>query len=100
MNKYKKVNLSENILTFSDANGFSVTLRVFSGRANPTWTIQKDHPAYEKVKRLLAGATTYKPENGPSKLWYRGFLVENLNNGNKKPGVLVVGPETKDLQLL
>ena len=63
--------------------------------------IKKDHSSYQEVESSLASGTTYQPEGGPSKLWYRGFLVKKVNNGKtEEPGVLVIGSKTKSLQLL
>ena len=81
-------------------DSFIVTLEVFSGVPNPQWTIQKGHPAYSEIKRLLSSAAKYEPEDAPSKLGYEGFIVEEVKKGKKQPEVLIMGPETKELQLL
>ncbi|KAL9958426.1 hypothetical protein ACROYT_G035438 [Oculina patagonica] len=79
---------------------FIVDLKIFSGAHNPEWLITRDNPKYLEIKEKLRGATTYKTENAPSKLGYTGFQVQEVKNGNKQPKVLIVGPETKSLQLL
>lgn len=75
-------------------------MAIFSGAPDPQWNITRDNPRYEEVRRLLRSATTYGPENTPGKLGYEGFLVQEVRNGNLQPMVLVVGPETEQLQLL
>ena len=75
-------------------------MEIFSGARNPQWVITQYNPKYGEIKTKLRGATTYKTENAPSKLGYTGFRVQEVKSGNKQPKVLIVGPETKDLQLL
>lgn len=52
------------------------------------------------IKNELRSSKTYKQEQAPSKLGYQGFRVQEVTSGNKKPKVLLVGQETKKLQLL
>ncbi len=79
-----------------------MTLEIFSGAPDPQWVITRDHPKYMELKTALSDAITYNPENytAPSKLGYQGFLLQVVKSGNKRPEVLVVGPDSKDLQLL
>ena len=77
-----------------------MTLEVYSGVPDPQWIIQKGHPAYSEIKRLLSSAAKYEPEDAPSKLGYEGFIVQEVKKGKKQPEVLIVGPETEKLQLL
>ncbi|XP_078381171.1 uncharacterized protein LOC144663945 [Oculina patagonica] len=81
---------------------FIVTLEIFSGAPDPQWVITPDHPKYTELKTALSDATTYNPETytAPSKLGYQGFRLQVVESGNKQPEVLVVGPESKNLQLL
>ncbi|KAL9961485.1 hypothetical protein ACROYT_G030432 [Oculina patagonica] len=79
---------------------FIVTLEVFSGMPDPTWTIESDHPKYGEIKNLLRTATTFSPQQAPSKLGYEGFIVQEEKNGEKLTEKLVVGSETESLQLL
>ena len=83
----------------SGEDSLIVTLEVFSGVPDPQWTIQENHPNYTKIKNSLNSATKYSPENAPSKLGYEGFLVQEVINGNNQSEVLIVGPETEQLQL-
>lgn len=80
-------------LQFSRINGFAVeynvTLAVFSGMPDPEWTV----PA-KQISGLLAGAKTYDPEDMPGRLGFKGFVLQN-----GKTARLVVGAETKKLQL-
>ena len=84
---------------YSGEDGFIVTLEVFSGVPDPQWTIKQNHPKYTTIKSSLGSAKTYKPEHAPSKLGYEGFVVREVINGKEKQEVLIVGNETKKLQL-
>ena len=75
-------------------------LEVFSGVPDPKWTIQQDNSKYKAIKDSLRNARTHSPVDAPSKLGYRGFVVQEVNQGNEQPEKLVVGNETKNLQLM
>ena len=77
-----------------------MTLEILSGRPDPHWTIESSHQNYTKIKSLLNSATTYSPEEAPSKLGYQGFTVEKMRNGEGQGKKLVVGPESEKLQML
>ena len=80
----------------SVTGGLNVTLAMFSGRSDPTWTLQPKDPSYGPIKQSLeALKTTYSAREMPPRLGYKGFLVGSMTNV-----VLIVGPETKELQLL
>ena len=87
----------------SDADGFIVTLEVFSGVPDPQWMILRnnvDGPMFQEIKKGLDSARKYDPENAPGKLGYEGFLVQEVKDGEKQPEVLIVGQSTVNLQLL
>ncbi|XP_067046661.1 uncharacterized protein [Acropora muricata] len=74
----------------------NVTLAMFSGRPDPTWTLQPKETSYRPIKQSLnALKTTYNATMMPPRLGYKGFLVRSMTNVD-----LIVGPETKKLQLL
>ena len=77
-----------------------MTLEVFSGVPDREWTITQNHQNFSEIRNLISSATTYKPEDAPSKLGYQGFIVQEVKNGNKQPAVLIVGPATEQLQML
>ena len=80
----------------SVTGGLNVTLAMFSGRSDPTWTLQPKDTSYGPIKQSLeALKTTYSAREIPPRLGYKGFLVGSMTNV-----VLIVGPETKKLQLL
>lgn len=81
-------------------DGFIVTLEVFSGVPDPQWTIGQDDPKFSEVKRLFRAANKYQIEEAPAKLGYEGFVVQEVKKGQYEPSVLIVGPETEELQLL
>lgn len=68
-------------------------MAVFSGRRDPEWKVPSSDPSYQKICDLLAGARTYKPEEMPARLGFKGFLVRDGQNQR-----LIVGRETKQLQ--
>ena len=82
------------------STGFLVTLDTFSGVPDPQWVIREDNPKNSEIKRLVRSAPAYTQENAPSKLGYQGIVVQEVKNGKKQPEKLIVGQETKDLQLL
>ena len=84
----------------SGADGFIVTLEVFSGVPDPQWMIQRKNPKYLDVKKGLHRGRAYSPENAPGKLGFEGFLVQEVKNGKKQQEVLIVGRGTVKLQLL
>ena len=76
-------------------------LAVFSGRPDPQWTILLTDPGYNeiagRVKRARNAKFTYRPEDMPARLGYKGFLVQDTLK-NKLD--LIVGPYTVPLQRL
>jgi len=80
---------------------FTVTLVVFSGRPDPKWTILSTDPSYRKIvaqfQKAKMAKLTYKPEDMPARLGYKGFLVQGTM---KKGWDLIVGPKTVPLQQL
>ena len=76
-----------------------VTLAVFSGLPDPEWSVSQRHANYNEIRRLLLAARnsglTYRPEDMPAKLGYKGFLVNNTVEEQ-----LIVGRETVPLQEL
>ncbi|KAL9986957.1 hypothetical protein ACROYT_G001176 [Oculina patagonica] len=82
------------------ADGFIVTLEVFSGVPDPQWMILRNNSKYMDIKKGLHRGRSYGPENAPGKLGFEGFLVQEVKNGKKQPEVLIVGRGTVKLQLL
>ncbi|KAK2555463.1 hypothetical protein P5673_022798 [Acropora cervicornis] len=76
-----------------------ITLGIFSGRRDPQWTVDTNHPKFDEIQQLLKDARmhnfTYSPEQMPARLGYKGFLVKSENNVE-----LIVGNETVRLQQL
>ena len=81
-------------------DGFIITLEVLSGVPDPQWTIQQSDPRFSEVQNLYRDAEKHKPEEAPAKLGYEGFVVQEVRKGQYQPLVLIVGPKTKQLQLL
>ena len=79
----------------------TVSLIVFSGRPNPKWKILSTNPGYKGIVTMLQNAKksklTYRPEDMPARLGYKGFLVQSTM---KKESDLIVGPKTTTLQKL
>ena len=78
--------------------GLTVTLAMFSGRPDPTWTLQPKDTSYRPIKQSLDALKTkymYSARKMPSRLGYKGFLLRSRTNV-----ILIVGPESKKLQLL
>lgn len=80
-----------------------MTLAVFSGRKDPSWTVPSTNPFFTEIQSLLLAARnakpklTYPPEEMPSRLGYKGFLVQDTAT---KLTELIVGRETLELQQL
>ena len=78
-----------------------VTLAIYSGLPDPVWTINSCHKSYQEVKEHLNDARgrriTYRHEDMPSVLGYKGFLVRLPE---AEQAELVVGEETAPLQKL
>ena len=74
-----------------------ITLAIFSGRKDPQWTVDSNHPKSEEIQQLLKDARmhnfTYSPEQMPAQLGFKGFLVKSENNVE-----LIVGNDTVRLQ--
>lgn len=81
-------------------DGFIITLEVLSGVPDPQWTIQQNDPRFSEVENLYRDAEKHKPEEAPAKLGYEGFVAQEVRKGQYQPLVLIVGPQTKQLQLL
>ena len=80
-----------------------MTLAVFSGRVDPSWPVPSTHPYFRNIQSLLLEARnakpklTYRPEEMPERLGYKGFLVQDTAT---KQTELIVGPNTLKLQEL
>ena len=78
-----------------------MTLAIYSGLPDPIWTIKSCHKSYQEVKQHLDDARgrriTYRHEDMPAVLGYKGFLVR-LPEAEQVE--LVVGQETVALQNL
>jgi hypothetical protein len=60
---------------------FNVTLDVFSGRPNPTWTLTKEQTLLFLNKISEIKPTTENIQSYPEKiLGYRGFIVDQITN--------------------
>lgn len=102
-----KVTVIFTILQICFIDGISgdlrATIAVFSGRKDPTWQIQANNPSYKEIQRLLKEARSLKlnalPQNMPSRLGYKGFLVKDTGMRNQ-PEELIIGPKTVKLQQL
>ncbi|PFX30562.1 Insoluble matrix shell protein 1 [Stylophora pistillata] len=81
-------------------DGFIITLEVLSGIPDPQWTIQQNDPRFSEVQNLYRDAKKHSPDEAPAKLGYEGFIVQEVRKGQYQPLVLIVGPKTKQLQLL
>lgn len=70
---------------------------IFSGRKDPQWVIQMNHPKMVKIQLLLAAAkkakTFHTRAEMPSRLGYRGFIVVY-----EQAERLILGPKTVGLQ--
>lgn len=66
---------------------YNITLAVFSGRPDPEWTATLVN---DPIKNVIS----YDPRDIPPRLGYKGFIVQST-----KKVRLIVGPETKQLQL-
>ena len=76
-----------------------VTLSIFSGRPDPEWEVSPSAMGLEDIQRRLTAAKrkgyVYNPDEMPSKLGYRGFLVHDANEPHQG---WIAGPETMELQ--
>lgn len=82
------------------AGQLHVTLAIFSGRPDPEWDITPTEMGFEEIQSHLYVAKqkgyVYDPDKIPSKLGYKGFLVQDAKETH--PGWLV-GSETTQLQM-
>lgn len=84
------------------AGEYKVTLSIYSGRPDPSWTIHSSHEHFKKIKehqdrRAAAGKAPYHPRQMASKLGYRGFVLHHQDTEHPE---LIVGQETVSLQQL
>ena len=79
-----------------------MTLSIFSGRPDPEWEFSSNAMGFENIQRRLTVAkqkgyvNVYNPENMPSKLGYKGFLVQDAKEPHPR---WIAGPETMELQM-
>ncbi len=78
-----------------------MTLAIYSGRADPVWTIHSGHKSFKGMKEHLHNArvsgTTYRHEHMPSHLGFKGFLVHPPED---EQAHLIVSRETAAFQKL
>ena len=72
-----------------------MTVAVYSGRVDPTWSVPSSHPYYKEISGLLLTSKTYSVDAMPARLGYKGFVVLE-----GKKAQLIVGRETTKLQQL
>ena len=68
---------------------------IFSGKPDPVFKVLSSQPNYQLINALLSATKTYSADAMRSRLGYKGLV---LQNGKKVE--LIVGPESKKLQLL
>ena len=71
-----------------------MTLSVFSGVDDPRWMVEPTQEILVNYKKAADASALHKVAAIPSRLGYRGFIIQD-----DKGEVLVVGTETKELQL-
>jgi hypothetical protein len=71
-----------------------VTLDIFSGRPNPTWSLE--HLTAQECKRLIDSLPPLPPEDAPVPpgLGYRGFIIQSRNSTLAGP-IMVYGGAVK-----
>ena len=78
-----------------------MTLAIYSGVPDPVWWVHTRHESFKRVKEHLHHARTtgktYRRQQMPSILGYKGFLV---HPPEAEEAELVVGQDTKELQKL
>ena len=72
-----------------------MSLGIFSGNPEPEWKVLSSQPNYQGIRTLLLATNTYSTDAMRSRLGYKGFIVQE-----GKKAQLIVGPESKKLQLL
>ena len=81
------------LLYFFILGDIPASLKVFSGVKDPTWTILKNNAVHDKIIEFLEVAikagTVYKPADMPSRLGYKGIVVDY-----KAIKMLILGPKT------
>ena len=87
-------------LVFFTTDELTVSVAIFSGRPDPVWQLSSSNPAqatqYSAIKAMLASKVKkFYPAQMPARLGFKGFLVQE---GKNEP-YLIIGPETKELQL-
>ena len=87
-------------LVFFTTDELTVSVAIFSGRPDPVWQLSASNPAqatqYSAIKTMLASnVKKFYPAQMPARLGFKGFLVQE---GKNEP-YLIIGPETKELQL-
>ena len=70
-----------------------MTLSVFSGVPNPQWFVEPTQDLLRLYKEAAAKNLLFKVDAMPSRLGFRGFIIQE-----GKTEVLVLGPNTKNLQ--
>ena len=70
---------------------------IFSGRKDPQWVIQNNHPKMVRIQQLLLdaknGSKFHTRDKMPARLGYKGFIVQY-----EQAEHLIVGPNTVELQ--
>ena len=78
-------------------------MAIFSGLPDPQWEVLTTDPKYDEIKQLLNTARTggfiYGLKKMPSRLGYKGFLIQDTVKETAQPE-LIVGPDTVELQQL
>ena len=80
---------------------YKVTLSIYSGLPDPVWKFDSQHESFKTIKEHLDDARgkgiTYRREQMPSILGFRGFLVQSFD---AEQADLIVGKGTEALQKL
>lgn len=80
---------------------YKVTLSIYSGLPDPVWKFDSQHESFKAIKEHLDDARgkgiTYRHEQMPSILGFRGFLVQSFD---AEQADLIVGKGTEALQKL
>ena len=70
-----------------------MSVGIFSGNPDPEWKLLSSQPNYQEISTLLLATKTYSEDDMPSRLGFKGFIVQE-----GKKAQLIVGPESKNLQ--
>ena len=85
------------LISCSITEKFTVVVSFFSGIPNPQWLVENNEELTALLVEFKNAGTLGHPSQMPTRLGYRGMLIEDLAVDSEK--VLVLGPKSTKLQI-